>query len=257
MISYRDSDPGLAPSDLVFSPDGTMIAAFGQGSVGLIPVGGGEPARLQVGALYVVTKGAAWSKDGIIFCPAPNAGLMRISEKGGDPQTLTVPDPARDEVSHRWPDVLPGGRQVLMTVKKSGILTFDDAEIALLDLETKTWKTIIRGGSYARYAPTGHIVFARNGSIMAVAFDAAAGEVTGSPVAVVLRVPFRAGPGAELGSPQPMFNLPAGVGALEALPGDKRFLGTRELQPKFKVDQGCVVLNWFEELKAKVPTRSP
>src|SRR5262249_32161344 len=149
------------------------------------PVGGGEPTLLYRGPRDVATKGGAWSRDGIIFCPAPNAGLLRISEKGGEPRTLTVPDPTRDELSHRWPDVLPDGRRALMTVNKSGILTFDDAEIALLDLETKEWKTIIRGGSYARYVPTGHIVFARNGSIMAVAFDAAAGRVTGTPVAVV------------------------------------------------------------------------
>ena len=56
----------------------------------------------------------------------------------------------------------------VLTIKKFDILSFDDAEIALLDLDTGKWKTIIRGGSFARYVPTGHIAYARNGSIMAV-----------------------------------------------------------------------------------------
>jgi serine/threonine-protein kinase len=211
--SISEVDPWYAPSDMTFSPDGTLIAAFGHNSVFSIPVGGGEPTRLYGGPQYVATKGGAWSKDGIIFCPAPNAGLMLISEKGGDPRTLTVPDPARDELSHRWPDVLPGGRWALMTVKKSGILTFDDAEIALLNLETGIWSTIIRGGSYARYAPTGHIVFARNGSIMAVVFDAAAGKVAGTPVAVVPGVMTSPGSGAA------QFALARDSGTLVYMPG--------------------------------------
>jgi len=43
---------------------------------------------------------------------------------------------------------------------------------------------------------------------------------------------------------------------LESAPDGKRFLAVRDLPAKFKVNQVCVILNWFEELKAKVPTGS-
>lgn len=186
-LRFSDVDPFVVPiaMDIVFSPDGRLIAGFQQSSLFVVSVAGGEPVRLYSGTSNVSPKGAAWTKDGILFAPAANTGLLLISERGGDPQTITVPDPARDEISHRYPDPLPDGRHVLMTVKKAGILTFDDAEIALLDLQTRTWKTILKGGSFARYVPSGHIVFIRNGSIMAVPFDADSRQVTGSPSAVL------------------------------------------------------------------------
>ena len=51
-------------------------------------------------------------------------------------------------------------------------------------LETSKWRTLPEGGSYARYVPPGHIVYARAGSLMAVPFDLSRMEVTGSPVPV-------------------------------------------------------------------------
>lgn len=200
-------------ADVTFSRDGRLLAAFGQSSVYVVPVSGGEPTMLHRGPENVATKGGAWTNDGFIYCPAPNAGLMFIPEKGGEPQTLTVPDPARDELSHRWPDVLPGSRQALMTVKKTDILSFDNAEIALLDLNTKTWKTILKGGSYARYVPTGHIVFARNGSILAVPFDVKNGTVTGTPVAIVAGVTTSPGSGVA------QFAVARDSGTLVYMPG--------------------------------------
>ncbi len=212
-LSSRDMAPGLLPSDAMFSPNGSMVAGFSQSDLFITPVGGGEPTALYRGPSYVASKGGAWSDSGIIFCPAPNAGLLRISERGGEAETLTTPDAARDEISHRWPDFLPDGRHALMTVKTSGILTFDDAEIALLDMESRTWKTIIRGGSYARYVPTGHIVYARNGSIMAVGFDAATGRVTGTPAAVLSGVMTCPGSGAA------QFAVAREAGSLFYIPG--------------------------------------
>jgi hypothetical protein len=71
----------------------------------------------------------------------------------------------------------------------------------------------------------------------------------------VFRSAFQGGPSLEVGRPEPMFIWPASIaGGLEAAPTGERFLGVRMLPAKFKAEQVCVVLNWFDELKAKVPT---
>ena len=72
-----------------------------------------------------------------MFSPAAKAGLVLVREGGGPLETLTVPDASKGEVSHRWPSALPDGRHVLFTIKKEGITSFDQGEIALLDLETR------------------------------------------------------------------------------------------------------------------------
>ena len=71
---------------------------------------------------------------------------------------LTKPDRERGEGDHMWPEFLPGGEAVLFTITPAtgGI---ENAQIAVLDLQTGTSKVLIRGGSHAHYVPTGHLVY--------------------------------------------------------------------------------------------------
>lgn len=58
----------------------------------------------------------------------------------------------------------------------------------------------------------------------------------------------------EIGAPDLLFTLPAGVGSkIEPHPDGKRFITARNLPNKYIPEQVCVNLNWFDELKAKVP----
>lgn len=59
----------------------------------------------------------------------------------------------------------------MFTVASKDIDSYDDARIDLVELATKKRKTLVRGGTYAHYSPSGHIVYARGGSLYAVAFD--------------------------------------------------------------------------------------
>ena len=52
-------------------------------------------------------------------------------------------------------------------------------------LKTGERKTLVTGGSDARYVPTGHLVYALSGVLFAVPFDARRLEVRGGPVSVV------------------------------------------------------------------------
>ena len=58
----------------------------------------------------------------------------------------------------------------------------------MLDLTTREQKILIRGGSHARYVPTGHLVYGVGGTLRAVAFDLRRLEVVGTPVPVLEQV---------------------------------------------------------------------
>jgi serine/threonine-protein kinase len=188
-------DPAFAIYDPFFSPDGKWLG-FSSRGLYKIPLAGGRPTLIAENMSSGGTKGAVWTERGIVFSPAAKAGLFLVGENGGALEPLTVPDASKGEVSHRWPSALPDGRHLLFTIKKDGITSFDQAEIALLDLETKSWKTLIRGGTFARYLPTGHIVYARDGAILAVPFDLRSGEVRGAPATVLADVMTEPGSGA-------------------------------------------------------------
>jgi hypothetical protein len=82
-----------------------------------------------------------------------------------------------------WPELLPARRAVLFTIRR--IQGMETAEVVVLDLATGTRRVLVRGGSHARYTPSGHLVYAAAGSLRAVAFDLATLETRGTPVPVI------------------------------------------------------------------------
>jgi serine/threonine-protein kinase len=173
---------------LFFSPDGQWIGfSDGSSAIKKVAVAGGPPVvvgRTAGGLPY----GASWSTDDTIVFGSngPASGLLRLVASGGEPEVLTTPNRERGELSHLWPEVLPDGRAVLFTITTPGGL--DQAQIAVLDLATREQKILIRGGSHARYVPTGHLVFGVAGTLRAVAFDLGRLQVVGTPVPVMDQV---------------------------------------------------------------------
>ena len=72
-------------------------------------------------------------------------------------------------MNHHWPEILLGGRAVLFTIIPAGPV--ENAQIAVLDLETGAQTVLVRGGSNPRYSPTGHLVYGAGGTLRAVGFD--------------------------------------------------------------------------------------
>jgi eukaryotic-like serine/threonine-protein kinase len=163
-----------------FSPDGQSVGFFAEGKLKKVSLSGGAPFTLCVAG---VNRGASWGSDNIIFAPAATSGLFQVPAVGGKPKALTAPDRKKGEISHRWPEILPGGKALLFSVWSGG--TFDDARIVLLSLATGERRVLIEGGSYARYVPSGHLVYVRAGGLVAVPFDLKRLEVTGSPVTIL------------------------------------------------------------------------
>jgi Tol biopolymer transport system component len=131
-------------------------------------------------------RGASWGTDeSIVLTPGPSGGLYRVPASGGEPALLAEPRREMGERTYRFAEVLPGGKAVVFTLVSAEIESFDDASIAVLSLDTGEIRTLLEGGSSARFSPTGHLVYARAGSLLAVPFDPIALEVTGTPVRVI------------------------------------------------------------------------
>jgi tRNA A-37 threonylcarbamoyl transferase component Bud32 len=178
---------GSAP---LFSPDGAMLS-FITGNAIVSPVrlfykaavSGGAPVKL---AEYDAFYRGDWSSDGWIYWSALYAGgVVRISDHGGNIEPVTTLDVQQGERSHRFARLLPGGQALMYTAGFDGISSYDDARIDLWDMNTKQKKTLIVGGTSAAYSPSGHIVYARAGKLMAVPFDVSRREVTGTPFEVL------------------------------------------------------------------------
>ena len=165
-----------------FSPDGEWVGFGAEGKLKKVSISGGQPLTL---CEVTVPRGASWGSDGtILFSPAGNAGLLRVSDKGGVPKPLTTPNSEKGESTHRWPDILPGGKTAIFTIHGlSG--DYESARIGAVSIETGARRIVWEGGTHARYVPTGHIIFVRGKSLFAVPFDAKRLEVTGSAVPVL------------------------------------------------------------------------
>src|SRR6516164_5937294 len=165
-----------------FSPDGQSVGFFAEGKLKTVSLSGGAPRTV---CSVSAGRGASWGSDGtIILAPFLTSGLFRVSALGGTPTPLTTPDRKKGEFSHRWPEILPGGNEVLFTIW-TGIFNLDKQRIGVLSLRTGERRVLFEGGTYARYVPSGHLVYARAGELLAVPFDLNRLEVTGPPVSVV------------------------------------------------------------------------
>ncbi|NIP16482.1 MAG: hypothetical protein GWM88_17725, partial [Pseudomonadales bacterium] len=168
-----------------FSPDGEWIAFFADRKLKKVSVFGGAPLTLCPSEGY---RGGTWGPDDtIIFSPGATNGLYRVPATGGEPEELTVLDKTISERSHRWPHFLPGGRAVLFTAQDSGT-SFDDARIEVLDLESMTRKVLQRGGSYASFIPTGHLVYIHEATLFAAPLDPEGLELLDAPAPVLENV---------------------------------------------------------------------
>lgn len=167
-----------------FSPDGQWIGFFAERKLKKVSLAGGAP--LNVCDASGIPVGASWAEDDlIIFGLYGSHGLLKVTAGGGIPSSLTTVDLSGGEQHHRWPELIPGGKAFLFT-----IIGTETSSIAVQSLETGEKRILIKDASTSRllqprYACSGHIVFEREGSLLAVPFDPDRLESDGSPFPVL------------------------------------------------------------------------
>ena len=178
--------PLLAASDVrgpFMSPDGEWIGAMQRTHLLKIPILGGAPTLITT--MNGTGVGASWGDDGhIVYVPDWSSSLMRVDADGGEAEVITELLTVRGEVSHRFPHVLPGSAAVLYVVKVGDIVSFDETEIAVVDLETGEQRTVLERARQPGYF-AGHLIFYRGGALHGVPFDLDTLELTGTPRSLV------------------------------------------------------------------------
>ncbi len=190
--------PGTNGGDApFFSPDGARVGFFADGKLKRVALTGGAAATLCAAPR---PQGGCWdATDTIYFIPDWQKGLMRITGASGvggapaQPELVADPDLAAGELALLAPDVLPGSRYVLIASwsgSGAGGSGYDEGLISAIDLrsagsgQTLTRRPLIHGGCNPRYLPSGHLLYSRGGSVLAVAFDPEKLEVFGQPMPV-------------------------------------------------------------------------
>ncbi|MBI3131126.1 MAG: serine/threonine-protein kinase [Acidobacteria bacterium] len=164
-----------------FSPDGRWIAFFGNGKLRKVSVEGIAMALADVAD----GRGVDWlDAENLVYSPGATHPLFRVSANGGPAEPLTQLRPERQERTHRFPHVLPGGKAVLFTV---GVFSspdaYDDATLDVLEVATGRRETLHKGARMTVYSPSGHLLLVRGIDLFALPFDPGALKVLGLPAA--------------------------------------------------------------------------
>jgi eukaryotic-like serine/threonine-protein kinase len=168
-----------------FSPDGQWVGFFADNKLRKVSLSGGVPVTLCDAPGNSLSVSASWGvDDNIVFHSGTTTGLQQVSATGGTPKLLTAPDSKKGETAHRFPEFLPGGKTVLFAAGQSAAANFNNARVVVRSQQTGETRDLI-GGTYARYAPTGHLVYAQAGTLMAMPFDPQRLAVTGTSVPVL------------------------------------------------------------------------
>jgi eukaryotic-like serine/threonine-protein kinase len=168
--------PGTDGAFMPFiSPDGLEVGFFAEGKLKKVALAGGSPTTLCDARL---ARGGSWGADGtIVFTPSARSGLWRIPASGGEPRQVTAPD-AANAVRQIYPQILPDGEHVLFVLVDGN----QTGRAAVVSLRTGEQRILVEDVAYPRYLPTGHLVFSRCGSLLAVPFSLRRLELSEPPV---------------------------------------------------------------------------
>jgi Tol biopolymer transport system component len=163
-----------------WSPDGLSIAfASAGGELRKVGVASGTVQRLC--KLPQEFDAGTWSPEGTIVFAAggPNGRLYSVPAAGGEPRLLASPDEARKETSLGWPQFLPDGRHLLLSV---GATDEGQAGLYIASLAAPAEKRRIRSGPARAQLVPGQLLFVQDGTLMAQRFDARALVTMGEAV---------------------------------------------------------------------------
>lgn len=152
-----------------FAPDGQSVGFFADGKLKVVSLQGGEPRPICDADLNPT---GTWGDDDMIYF-TPGRGLSRVSAAGGDAEFLGADS---GPTGGGYPQILPGGEAVLISSRDGAVH---------VSLETRETRILIRDVLFARYAPTGHLVYVRAGTIEAVPFSLDTFRETGPRIPVL------------------------------------------------------------------------
>jgi serine/threonine-protein kinase len=178
-----------------FAPDGERVGFVTEdGQLKVVSLTGEPPLTLVDAG--VRRHGGSWGADGYVYFKSRLHGdLMRVPTTGGGvPEPVPTLDTTLQLVYPRWPDVLPSGKGVLLTVGGGSTTANESDSVVVVDLATGEHRVLVRG-IFGRYAASGHLVYVRyDGALLAAPFDQDKLVLTGPAVALLGEIAVRPGP---------------------------------------------------------------
>lgn len=170
-----------------FSPDGQSLGFITESgsSLAVVSLSGGLP-RVVV-ADSILPWGADWGDDGFLYVVHRSGRVARTRLSGGPLELVTQLDSTEREFEHDWPQLLPGGKKLLVQAWRS---TITNSEIVVLDIATGE-RTPVGRQAFGRYVRSGHLVTASfDGVVRAAPFDVASVSLRGDGAVVAQNVEF-------------------------------------------------------------------
>jgi len=168
-----------------WSPDSRAIGFFAGGQLKRIDAAGGPAVVLGEAP---TGKGGSWGRDGtILFAPAFNSAIHRISSSGGEATPVTELDAERGENSHRFPQVLPDGRHFIFFSRAARGGAGGGSAIRVGELGKQGSESLMPATFHAAYA-SGQLLYVQDNILLARPFDPDRLEFIGDPVPLASEV---------------------------------------------------------------------
>ena len=191
--------PGTESGSFPFwSPDGKSIGFFADAKLKRIDV---ESEAIEIVADAPIARGGAWQADGaILYAPSAKGPLVRVPATGGQPSVATRLEPGQTD--HRAPIILPGGQHFLYYARGSP----QARGVYVARLDGSESRRLLDADAAAVYSASGHLLFVRQGELLAHAFDVSRLQLEGAAFRIASGVSIN--PGVSLAS---LAASPAGV----------------------------------------------
>ena len=162
-----------------FSPDSQWLGFFAGGHTKKVPVGGGAPTTIA----DIEGSTASWGTDGTILIGSGFAGISAISPNGSAPFVVVNPSP---NMVFSKPEFFPDGKSFIYIRGRPSDVAELEAVVRSLDRDDTT--VVLRGAQQVQYVPSGHLVYATAGNVLAIPYDVRTRRVTGDAVTMALKV---------------------------------------------------------------------
>jgi len=170
-----------------WSPDSRTLCFFADGKLHRSAVGSGN-AQPEVLADAPQPHGGDWFGQSILFSRVD--GIHRIVlDQNAVVSKLTTVDESLGDYQHSWPEFLPDGRRFLFVLRSTRP---DRSGVYVASIDGATPRLVMPAFSRVRYSD-GHLIFVRQGTLMAQRFDANTATLEGQPVALSDRIKHHPG----------------------------------------------------------------
>ncbi len=166
-----------------WSPDSRFIGYSTTGKLMKVAASGGPPTTVCALNPGIVSRGGAWSRDGVIIFNNGPAPLSRVSSSGGD--ATAMGQLADGETGRQFPSFLPDGRRFLYHADGAG----EKGGVFVGSLDSDGTTRVLSATTGAIYdQSSGHLLFVRQDTLFGQTFDAKTLVLSGDPFPVAERL---------------------------------------------------------------------